>query len=132
MPLLMKELGMESYLRDPLFQHPPEYLLGWGANGAVDTGEIPMLAKPIWEKAFSRFTAEQVSDIFMKYGGNCVLANDYQQLYDHPQVQALALFAEMDDPTLGTVRHQRMPWTLDGVPIPSARPFREVTAARAR
>ena len=132
MPLLMEELGMESHLGNPLFQHPPEYLVGWGSNGAVDTGEIPMLAKPIWEEAFSRLTAEQIADVFIKYGGNGVLANDYRQLYDHPQVRTLGLFGEMDDPTLGTVRYQRMPWTLDGVPVPPARPFRDVTATRAR
>ena len=132
MPLLMEELGMESHLGNPLFQHPPEYLVGWGSNGAVDTGEIPMLAKPIWEEAFSNFTAEQIADVFIKYGGNGVLANDYRQLYDHPQVKTLGLFGEMDHPTLGTVSYQRMPWTLDGVPAPPARPFRDVTATRGR
>lgn len=125
MPLLMKELGMDDYLNDPLFKHPPAYLIGWGTNGAIDTGEIPMRAKPIWEEAFSKFTAEQVSDIFMKYGGNCVLANDYQQFYDHPQIKTLELFLETDDPTLGPIRYQLAPWTLDGVPVPAPVPFQE-------
>ena len=129
LPAFMRELGMDEYVDDPRFQHPPVYLLGWGTNGGIDTGDTPVIVKPIWEQAFSRFTAEELGEIFRKYGGDAVLCNDYQQLVDHPQIQAIEIFRELDDPALGRVRFQRVPWGLDGVPEPEPNPFCEVDTA---
>ena len=132
LPMFMRDLGMGEYVDDPRFQHPPVYLVGWGTNGGIDTGDTPMAVKPILEQAFSKFTAEELGEIFQKYGGDAVVCNDYQQFVDHPQIQAINLFGELGDPVLGRIRFQRVPWSLDGVPEPAPTCFREVDPATRR
>lgn len=123
---LLRELGMERYIDDPLFKNPPNFLMGYGTGGAFDTGDIPHRAKPIWEKVFSRMTAEEVTAILNRYSSTSAIVNDYRQLYEHPQTKELGIFTEIDEPGLGRIRYQREPWTLDGVPVTTPTPFREL------
>ena len=48
----------------------------------------------------------------------------YPPLSDHPQIKAMGLFQEVEDPKLGKVHYQRPPWTFYGVPKVEPKPYR--------
>ena len=119
-PEFMKELDFEAYLEHPLFQHHPSDLLGW-----MGSDDIHILAQPILEEGFQKWNSEDLLSLLHKLGSFGAPVNTYQELFAHPQMQALDMVREMDDPTLGKVTCVIPPWQMDGVPKAKPLPYNE-------
>lgn len=96
---LMKEIGLESHLDDPLFKNPVYQLMGFPFGGGQDPGDTPYLAKSIWEKGFQRYSAENLVNLLDRFGSRSVVVNDYEQMARHPQTKALDVFKTAPDGT---------------------------------
>ena len=117
---IMKALGMEQYLEHPLFQNPPRDVLGWGGRG-----DIHVQAKPIWEKAFKAWKSEDLLNLYESMGPHGAQVNTFKELFAHPQMRALDMVRELDDPVLGKVTCVIAPWRMDGVAKASPFPYEE-------
>ena len=127
MPELLKALGMEKYIDDPLFKNSPNKIMSSGGmGGPSDDDGISLRAKLIWEECFKNWRSEDLINLLEKFGSRNGPANNYQQLYSHPQTKALGLFKEVDDPKLGKVRYQCPPWTFYGVPRIEPKPYNDL------
>ncbi len=109
-PELLKLLNLEGYLEDPRFQHPPRDIMGWGGKG-----DLCAQAKPIWEEAFKKWKAEELVELLQRFGSSCSIINNYQQLFAHPQTEALEIVKELNHPTRGKIKVIGTPWKLYGV-----------------
>lgn len=119
-PSLLKNLNMEGFINHPLFQLPTGEIMGFGGGG-ISSFE----AMPIWEKTFKEWKAEDLLSILNSHGSNSSLVNDYKQLLAHPQMEAIGMVAEMDDPKLGKLKCLVSPWKLYGVPVVAPKPYIE-------
>ena len=119
-PDIMKALGLEQYLEHPLFQNLPRDLLGWGG-----TGDLHVQAKPIWEGSFQNRSSDDLLELLHSLGANGAQVNTFKELFAHPQMEALGMVREMDDPTLGKLTSVVAPWRMDGIPKPKPVPYRE-------
>ena len=117
---LLKTLKMEEYLEHPLFQRPAREIMGFGGEGTLS-----FEAMPIWEKAFKSWKSEELLDLLNSLGSNSSLVNSYEQLFAHPQMDAIGMVREMNHPTLGKVKCLMSPWKLDGVPKATPEPYVE-------
>ena len=119
-PEIMKALGMEEYLEHPLFQNLPRDILGWGGRG-----DLHVQAKPIWEESLKTWKSEDLLERFHSLGANGAPVNTFKDLFAHPQMAALDMVKEMDDPTLGKVTCVVAPWRMDGIPKARPIPYQE-------
>ena len=110
-PELLKALGMEEYLEHPIFQRPPQEIMG----AAAATTDVGQEARPIWEETFGKWDAHELVDVLNRFGSNSSVVNTYQDVVAHPHVAALGIFKEVMDARLGTVRFAGSPWILQGV-----------------
>ena len=85
--------------------------MGFGGEGTIS-----FEAMPVWEEAFKSWDAERLLELLNSLGSNSSLVNNYEQLLDHPQMEALGMIKEMSQPGLGKVKCLISPWKLDGVP----------------
>ena len=126
MPELLRALGMEGYIDHPVFKNPPNKIMSSGGMGEpIDSADLAFQAKRIWEEAFKKWGGQDLVQLLAKFGSRSIEANNYQQLYDHPQTKAMGLFKEADDPKLGKVKFLTSPWKLHGVPAVVPEPFVE-------
>ena len=126
-PALLSALGAEQYISNPIFKNPPDMIMGLASMGAaMDNGALALRAKDIWEEIFSKWRGQDLVEILTKFGSRSTEANNYQQLYEHPQTKAMGLFKEVDDPELGKVKYQCPPWVFEGVPRVDPWPYQEV------
>ena len=107
----LRALGMEEYLDDPLFQRSPRDIMGWGGPG-----DLPLRAKPIWEKVFAKWKAEELVSLLNNYNSSSAIIYDYGQLFSLPQMEALNMMKEVTTPNLGRVKCLVPPWKLQGLP----------------
>ena len=122
-PDLLRALGIEGHLEEPLFQHPPSHLIGFGFGGNVPVGDVPYKAKPVWEDVFKGWRTEGLVALLMEHGSNAWPVNDYQRLFSHPQTEAMGMVKEATDSKLGKVKFLGPPWRLHGVQTVSPRPY---------
>ena len=126
MPELLRTLGMERYIDHPVFKNPPNKIMSSGGMGEpIDSADLAFQAKRIWEEAFKKWRGQDLVQLLAKFGSRSTEANNYQQLYDHPQTKAMGLFKEADDPKLGKVKFLTSPWKLHGIPAVVPEPFVE-------
>ena len=111
---------MEEYKEHPLFQNPARDIMGWHG----DT-ELASQAKPIWEAAFKRWTAEDLVGLLKDFGSIGAITNTYSQLFSHPQMEALDMVTEQAVPKFGVIKFVGPPWQLFGVPRVTPRPYEE-------
>ncbi len=104
-------LGMEEYLDDPLFQGSPRDIMGW--QGA---GDLPLRAKPIWEKVFEKWKADELVDLLQNYRSSSSVIYNYGQLFSLPQMEALGIVREVAVPNVGKVKVLVPPWKFQGIP----------------
>ena len=99
---LLSDLDMLDVLDDPRF--------GEGGRDAVGLGRFAPEVKPRWERAYARFTTEDVVSLIRRHNGEAVPINDYDTLFAHPQVQALDLVEDRPASEGGLPRLLRVPW----------------------
>lgn len=127
LPDLLRALGMEKYASDPIFKNPPETIMGLThMDVAMDNGPLALQAKDIWEEIFRQWKGQDLVRVLEKFGSASTEANNYQQLYEHPQTKAMGLFKEVDDPKLGRVKYQCPPWIFEGVPRVDPWPYQDI------
>ena len=119
LPDILKALGMEEYMGHPLFQNPARDIMG----RAAAVGDLTIKAQPIWEKCFKKWKAEDLLEVLNRFGGSSTVVNNYQQLFSHPQMEALGMVREADHPKLGKIKFLGPPWKLRGVATVEPRPY---------
>jgi len=84
-------------------------------QGGVNA-RLAHLAKPVWEKALTKFTVDELMVIFNKHGGNCYRINQYPHVFAHPQTQHLDILREVEMAN-GPVTVMRPPWQFSADPV---------------
>jgi len=84
-------------------------------QGGVNA-RLAHLAKPVWEKALTKFTVDELMVIFNKHGGNCYRINQYPHVFAHPQTQHLDILREVEMVN-GPVTIMRPPWQFSADPV---------------
>ncbi len=84
-------------------------------QGGVNA-RLAHLAKPVWEKALTNFTVDELMVIFNKHGGNCYRINQYPHVFAHPQTQHLDILREVEMAN-GPVTIMRPPWQFSADPV---------------
>ena len=84
-------------------------------QGGVNA-RLAHLAKPVWEKALTKFTVDELMVIFNKHGGNCYRINQYPHVFAHPQTQHLDILREVEMAN-GPVTIMRPPWQFSADPV---------------
>jgi len=84
-------------------------------QGGVNA-RLAHLAKPVWEKALTKFTVDELMIIFNKHGGNCYRINQYPHVFAHPQTQHLDILREVEMAN-GPVTIMRPPWQFSADPV---------------
>ena len=81
---LTRDLEMEWVKDDPRYD---DFLRDRGGP----TSDVSEIVHPIWERAFSKFTADEVIEGVRRHGGWAFPTNDYQQLVDLDQVRHVGM-----------------------------------------
>ena len=97
-------LGIEWVCADPRFAD--------GGRQAVGVGRYASEVKDIWEEAFQELTAEEALQIIREYGGDGAPFMDYPSLLEHPQIQSMDLFSDVEYPGHGAVKAVNVPFTI--------------------
>src|SRR5690606_38987157 len=96
---LTERLGMlDLVLTDPRF--------GNGGRDAVGMGRYSDLLNSVWNEYFQAYQAEDLVNLINEHGGMAVEFQDYHQVTNHPQVQAISII----DTDAGGVQFLRAPW----------------------
>ena len=107
---LIGELEMEWVRGHPQF----ERLARDGAGGAGrDAHEL----KPLWERGFAAWTANEVIEKVERCGGWAFPMHDYERLAADPQVAAVGAITVLDGMQLAAP-----PWDFEGTPVELQRP----------
>ena len=117
---LVKTLGLEQYLEHPLFQNPPSDVLGKEGRG-----DTHVQTQPIWEEVFKTWTSKDLLELFHKLGSHGGQVNTFKELFAHPQMAALDMVREIEDPSIGKVMCVISPWMMDGVRKAKPLPYNE-------
>lgn len=105
---LLISLGMEEALADPRFE-------GFGRE-ATGVGRYVAEVKPIWEKAFSTLTNDEVVRLVHEFQGDAVPFTNYPTLFTYPQVKELDVVEEIEHPTAGTFQTIGPVWRFSETP----------------
>jgi crotonobetainyl-CoA:carnitine CoA-transferase CaiB-like acyl-CoA transferase len=105
---LMQELGLDKLLA-------PEEMHLLRTEGGVNA-RMAHLTKPLWERALTNFTVDELSAIFNRLGGNAYRINDYPHLFANPQTQHLNILREVEG-TNGPVTVMKPPWDFSEDPV---------------
>ena len=109
---LIDELGMDWAREHPDF----ERLRTDGAGGA---GRYAAELKPLWERGFANFDAEQVMEIVERHGGWAFPMHDYERLSQDPQVEAVGAIINLEQADGSIMRQVAPPWDFEATPIPT-------------
>ena len=112
---LIDELGMDWAREHPDY----ERLRSDGAGGA---GRYSAELKPLWERGFANFDAEQLIEIVERHGGWAFPMHDYERLSRDPQVAAVEAIIELEQEDGSLMRQVAPPWDFEGTPV--SRPSR--------
>jgi crotonobetainyl-CoA:carnitine CoA-transferase CaiB-like acyl-CoA transferase len=106
---LLADLRMEWVRDDPLFP----LLATDNAGGA---GRYSHIVRPLWERAFKQFSAEQAIEIVERHGGLAFPMNDYAALTEDAQVAHLKMIRTVEQPGVGEMRTLAPPWQFSDTP----------------
>ena len=90
---------------------------------AAAVGDLTIKVQPIWEKCFKKWKAEDLLEVLNRFGGSSTFVNNYQQLFSHPQMEALDMVREADHAKLGEIKFLGPPWKLRGVATVEPQPY---------
>ena len=65
-------------------------------DGAGGAGRYSAELKPLWERGFASFDAEQVMEIVERHGGWAFPMHDYERLCRDPQVEAVGAIVDVE------------------------------------
>ncbi|MDA0301066.1 MAG: CoA transferase [Chloroflexi bacterium] len=106
---LYRDFQMEWVKDDPMFQLVDTDPAGSGSR-------YGWKVKPVWEKAFSKFTTAEVLEIGRRHGATTFEKNNYAQMVEHPQVQHVGMVTTVDHPGIGPVDQLVPPWDFSETP----------------
>ena len=86
-------------------------------DGAGGAGRYSAELKPLWERGFANFDAEQVMEIVERHGGWAFPMHDYERLSKDPQVEAVGAIINVEQPDGSTMRQIAPPWDFEGTPV---------------
>ncbi|MDE2893709.1 MAG: CoA transferase [Chloroflexota bacterium] len=107
---LIDELGMDWAREHPEY----DKLRTDGAGGA---GRYSAELKPLWERGFANFDAEQVMEIVERHGGWAFPMHDYERLSRDPQVEAVGALFDLAQADGSVMRQVAPPWDFEGTPV---------------
>jgi crotonobetainyl-CoA:carnitine CoA-transferase CaiB-like acyl-CoA transferase len=73
--------------------------------------------RAVLEEHLTTWTADEVIDLVVKYGGMAAQWNDLEPALAHPQAEARGLVISVEHPTLGALRMTAPPYEFQGSPI---------------
>src|SRR3954447_15984677 len=97
----MQVIGLDAHLADPRF--------ATYANRKAN--EDPLLA--LVEPAIRKMSSAELEAGLMEAGVPCALVNNFQEVFEHPQIVARGVVQEIEHPRLGTMKVTRNPVLLD-------------------
>jgi CoA:oxalate CoA-transferase len=97
----MQVIGLNAHLADPRF--------ATYANRKAN--EDPLLA--LVEPAIRKMKSGELEAGLMEAGVPCALVNNFQEVFEHPQIVARGVVQEIEHPRLGTMKVTRNPVLLD-------------------
>ena len=86
-------------------------------DGAGGAGRYAAELKPLWERGFANFDAEQVMEIVERHGGWAFPMHDYERLSKDPQVEAVEAIIDMEQQDGSVMRQVAPPWDFEGTPV---------------
>ena len=86
-------------------------------DGAGGAGRYAAELKPLWERGFARFDAEQVIEIVERHGGWAFPMHDYERLSRDPQVAAVGAIIDVEQADGSLMRQVAPPWDFEGTPV---------------
>ncbi|MDE2747288.1 MAG: CoA transferase [Chloroflexota bacterium] len=107
---LIDELDM-AWARD----HPDYDMLR--TDGAGGAGRYAAELKPLWERGFANFDADQVMEIVERHGGWAFPMHDYERLSQDPQVAAVEAIIDLEQSDGPIMRQVAPPWDFEGTPV---------------
>ena len=112
---LVRDLEMEWVRDDPRYD---DFLRDRGGP----TSDVAEIMQPVWERAFAKFTADEVIERVRRHGGWAFPTNDYQQLIDLDQVRHIGMVQTVDGPGGTPIRTLLPPWEFSETPAELGRP----------
>ena len=112
---LVRDLEMEWVKDDPRYG---DFLQDRGGP----TSDVAEIMQPVWERAFSKFTVDEVIERVRRNGGWAFPTNNYQQLVDLDQARHVGLVQTVDGPGGAPVRTLLPPWDFSETPVGLERP----------
>jgi CoA:oxalate CoA-transferase len=97
----MQAIGLGVHLTDPRF----------ATYAARKANEDSLLA--IVEPAILTMTSAELEAALMEVGVPCARVNNFQEVFEHPQIVARGVVQEIEHPRLGTMKVTRNPVLLD-------------------
>jgi crotonobetainyl-CoA:carnitine CoA-transferase CaiB-like acyl-CoA transferase len=97
----MQAIGLGEYSTDPRF----------AAYANRKINEKPLLA--LVEPAIRKMSAGELEAPLMEAGVPCARVNNFQEVFEHPQIKARGVVQEVEHPRLGTMKVTRNPVLLD-------------------
>jgi CoA:oxalate CoA-transferase len=97
----MQVIGLGHHLTDPRF----------ATYADRKTNEAPLLA--LVEPAIGQMKSAELEGGLTAAGVPCALVNNFQEVFDHPQIVARGVVQEIEHPRLGTTKVTRNPVLLD-------------------
>ena len=88
-------------------------------DGAGGAGRYSAELKPLWERGFANFDAEQVMEIVERHGGWAFAMHDYERLSKDPQVEAVGALFDLQQADGTVMRQVAPPWDFEGTPVPT-------------
>ena len=109
---LIDDLDMD-WARD----HPDYHKLR--TDGAGGAGRYSAELKPLWERGFANFNADQVMEIVERHGGWAFPMHDYERLSKDPQVEAVGAIIDLEQSDGSIMPQVAPPWDFEGTPVPT-------------
>ena len=106
---LYKDYDMEWVKDDPMFD-----LVDTDPGGSGS--RYGWKVRPVWEKAFAKFTTAEVIEIGRRRGATTFEKNDYAQMINSPQVQHIGMVTSVEHPGIGPVQQLVPPWDFSDTP----------------
>jgi crotonobetainyl-CoA:carnitine CoA-transferase CaiB-like acyl-CoA transferase len=97
----MQAIGLGEHSADPRF----------AAYANRKINEKPLLA--LVEPAIRKMSAGELEAALMEAGVPCARVNNFQEVFEHPQIKARGVVQEVEHPRLGTMKVTRNPVLLD-------------------
>jgi crotonobetainyl-CoA:carnitine CoA-transferase CaiB-like acyl-CoA transferase len=97
----MQVIGLGRHLADPRF--------ATYANRKINEESLLALVEP----AIRKMKSGELEAALMYAGVPCAIVNNFQEVFEHPQIVARGVVQEVEHPRLGTMKVTRNPVLLD-------------------